>query len=154
MGMTSFNQALWTVAEGRDWAAERAVALPYAGSLKPEHRWIARSALQKAVRRGFRSDALRIAALLHDLDPTYTWRAVLTIALEDVGFGAPDCITWATAARFKAFRSQIDEQALLSALVSEMCLALKTRSACELSWVTDAVRARIFASLAASPPMI
>lgn len=105
--------------------------------LPAESRWIARSALQKAIRRGETERALEIGLGLLGVNPDYTWRALLTVALEDVGFGSPECVLWATAARLKPFRDASGETVLLAALIREMCAAPKTRSACDLSYLID-----------------
>jgi hypothetical protein len=54
----------------------------------PADRWVARSALQKAVRRGDAETAHRAAITLVQYDPRSFWRAMVIIALEDVGIGA------------------------------------------------------------------
>ena len=131
---TIFNSLL--VGECRAWA--RDYSLDAIGMrVQPPDKWLARSALQKAVRRGQTKSSAEIALGLAELDSPYTWRAIETIAVEDVGFGSPDCVTWAVASSSPQFRKRVGERLLLSALVGAMCASVKTRSACELSWIVD-----------------
>jgi replication-associated recombination protein RarA len=49
------------------------------------NRWIASSALQKAIRRGEIAIAQRAAFALHRDDRSATWRRLIAIAFEDIG---------------------------------------------------------------------
>ena len=51
-------------------------------------RWIASSALQKAIRRGDVLTAQRALRTLYRHDPRSAWRRLLVIACEDVGIGS------------------------------------------------------------------
>ncbi len=64
------------------------------------NRWIASSALQKAVRRGDVSIARRAVATLWRDDRRMVWRRLLVIAAEDVGVGS--VAAFATTARLAA----------------------------------------------------
>jgi hypothetical protein len=83
----------------------------------PCDRWVARSCLQKAIRRGNEELAVRALANLFLHDPRAIWRHLIIIALEDVGladvgavaeiiaaksqhqFGRRPGLLWATYAR-------------------------------------------------------
>ena len=55
-------------------------------------KWIASSAMQKAIRRGDVVTAQRAAATFHHADPRAVWRRLLIIAVEDVGIGSPEAL--------------------------------------------------------------
>lgn len=132
------------VEEAFAWAARWATLEPQPAHVDPEHRWRIRSCLQKAVRRGQADRAVRMALALHRLDPRYVWRAISTVAVEDVGIGTPEVVLWATAAQRAAFRKAVGELPLLIALTRRMATALKSRSAIELSFVVEAGEPKIF----------
>lgn len=125
------------VEEAFAWATRWATLEPQPAHVDPEHRWRIRSSLQKAVRRGQTDRAVRMVLALHRLDPRYVWRAVSTVAVEDVGIGAPEAVFWATAAQRAGFRKAVGELPLLIALTRRMAEATKSRSAIELAFVTD-----------------
>ncbi|MBU2166443.1 MAG: hypothetical protein KKF88_01250 [Alphaproteobacteria bacterium] len=81
---------------------------------------------------------------LHRLDRRYVWRAISTIAVEDVGIGAADAVLWATAAQRAGFRKAVGELPLLIALIRRMATAVKSRSAIELAFVTDTGEPEMF----------
>jgi hypothetical protein len=54
----------------------------------PCDRWLAASALQKAIRRGDALTAQRAVRTLYRYDPRSAWRRLLVIACEDIGIGA------------------------------------------------------------------
>jgi hypothetical protein len=85
-----------------------------------------------------------MALALHRLDPRYVWRAISTIAVEDVGIGAPEAVFWATAAQRAGFRKSVGELPLLIALTRRMAEATKSRSAIELAFVTDTGEPEMF----------
>lgn len=125
------------VEEAFAWVTRWAKLEPQPVHVDPEHRWRIRSCLQKACRRGQTDRAVRMALALHRLDPRYVWRAIATIAVEDVGIGASDAVLWATAAQRAGFRKALGELPLLVALTRRMAGATKSRSAIELAFVTD-----------------
>ena len=53
--------------------------------------WLLASLLQKAIRRGDLALARRAGHQLLNMDPSRLWRRVMTVALEDIGFGDGDC---------------------------------------------------------------
>ncbi len=70
-------------------------------------RWLAASALQKAVRRGNEEEALSCARLLSDVDPQRLWRRIAVIAMEDVGIGDIEATAQAIwASRSKTWRGK------------------------------------------------
>lgn len=85
-----------------------------------------------------------MALALHRLDPRYVWRAISTIAVEDVGIGAPETVFWATAGQRAGFRKAVGELPLLIALTRRMAAATKSRSAIELAFVTDTAKPEMF----------
>ena len=125
------------VEEAFAWVARWATLEPQPAHVDPDHRFRIRSSLQKAVRRGQADRAVRMALALHRLDPRYVWRAISTIAVEDVGIGAPGVVLWATSAQRAAFRKAVGELPLLIALTRRMAAALKSRSAIELAFVVE-----------------
>ena len=62
----------------------------------PCDRWLASSALQKAIRRGDVLSAQRALRTLYRHDPRAAWRRLVIIAYEDVGIGAPGAVSVAT----------------------------------------------------------
>ena len=73
--------------------------LPFLPPAKPDgieelpcDRWIASSALQKAIRRGDCITAQRAATNLFNHDKRAIWRRLLVIAFEDIGVGCPDAL--------------------------------------------------------------
>jgi replication-associated recombination protein RarA len=59
-------------------------------------RYVAMSALQKAIRRGDEELALRAAMTLRIEGPHAIWRRLGIIAFEDIGVGNIDVVGWAT----------------------------------------------------------
>ena len=62
----------------------------------PGDRWLAASALQKAIRRGDVRIAQRAVRTLYRHDPRSAWRRLVIIAFEDVGIGAIGAVSVAT----------------------------------------------------------
>lgn len=100
-------------------------------------RWVASSALQKAVRRNREGEALRCARLLVDVDPQRFWRRVTVIAMEDIGVGDIDAVAdTVLAARSKAWRDQHGgDWHVASYLVPRLCAAVKSRDTDDLGAV-------------------
>lgn len=132
------------VEEAFAWTTRWATLEPQPVYVDPAHRWRIRSSLQKSVRRGQTDRAVRMALALHRLDPRYVWRAVSTIAVEDVGIGAPETVFWVTAAKRAGFRKAVGELPLLIAMTRRMSEATKSRSAVELAFVTDTGEPEMF----------
>jgi len=126
------------------WTARWATLEPQPAFVDPSHRWRIRSSLQKATRRGQADRAVRMGLALHRLDPRYAWRSILTVAVEDVGIGAPEIVLWATAAQRSAFRKAVGELPLLIGLIRRMAAATKSRSAIELAFVVETGEPKIF----------
>lgn len=120
-----------TWCEGRDYDLED--PFRFAGSDGS----LIRSALQKAIRRGHQQDAARLALALFSRRGTYAMRSLLTISLEDVGFGSPEALLWCTAAKSDWFRERVGQRRLLVAVARELARAPKSRAACDLSFVGD-----------------
>ncbi|RZA11479.1 MAG: hypothetical protein EOP02_32205, partial [Proteobacteria bacterium] len=129
--------------------AESEPALPDQGQSSLGDRWIVRSALQKAVRRGQAHRAMQLGQRLRDLDSDHLWRSLAVIAVEDVGFGDADMVTYTTAAISKTVRKLVsDDHRLMGALIRRMCAAPKSRACCELSIAVDLGRSDLIESMA------
>jgi hypothetical protein len=133
----SLAEALSLVDEAAAWADEHKAAVKVPLDVEMNDKWLARSALQKAIRRGEHDEALSQAARLWKCDADYCWYALGTVAVEDVGFGSPECVLWSHVGMLKTFRAKLDEGRLLTALVAQMCEAVKSRSCCEMSIAVD-----------------
>lgn len=94
-------------------------------------RWIAASALQKAIRRADVSVAKRALASLYRHDPRSAWRRLIVIACEDVGIGSPDVVIAAIArgATAKSRREAGGDEAAAFATAERLAEATKDRSA-------------------------
>ena len=60
--------------------------------------WVAKSLLQKSIRRGLVMPAYRAALTLMQSNPRQLWSRLCVIAFEDVGFGDIDSVALAVAA--------------------------------------------------------
>lgn len=97
-------------------------------------KWNASSALQKAIRRGDRMMALRLAAALHKLDPQYIAKRLHVVAVEDIGLADPDVMAmYHFGAGKKMWRQQHggDLEVFLK-LIDMMVSANKSRDADDL----------------------
>lgn len=101
----------------------------------PSMKWIVRSALQKAIRRGQVGSSIKLAYALEGIDPDYFWRSLAVIAVEDLGFANPNAVSYTTAMTLKTVRAKVPGRR--SALVRMMCTQAKSRSCCELSLAVD-----------------
>ena len=100
------------------------------------NRWIASSALQKAIRRGDIAIAQRAAFALHRDDRPAAWRRLIAIAFEDVGPAAVDIVVETVAvATLPDWRAARGEEAVLSSIACRLAAAPKDRSADYLMWV-------------------
>ena len=99
-------------------------------------RWIASSALQKAIRRGDVGIACQAALALHKEDRASCWRRLIAIAFEDVGVAAVDVVVKnvavATSSNWRAARG---EEEVLASIVCRLARVPKDRSADYLMWV-------------------
>lgn len=100
----------------------------------PVDRWLARSALQKAIRRAEVALALRAAAALHAQVGAAIWRALVVIALEDVGVAGIDVVARVVAAaRDKAWRAKHGgDWAVVAWLVRQLAVSPHDQAACDL----------------------
>ena len=97
----------------------------------PCDRWLAASALQKAIRRGDALTAQRAARTLYRHDPRSAWRRLLVIAYEDIGIGALGAVISTTlrSANAKARREAGGDEAAALATSQMLAAAPKDRSA-------------------------
>ena len=106
----------------------------------PCERDIARSALQKAIRRGETSTALRaVATLLADRGAS-VWRALTIIALEDLGVAGIDVLARVVvAARDRQWRRlQGGDWPVAATVVRQMAESPHCQAACDLlMWATN-----------------
>lgn len=123
--------------EARLWVARHCGLYEVPTVVRSDHRWIIRSAFQKAVRRGQGDRAVGYALALGRLDRRYAWRALLTVATEDIGVGCPDAVLWATAGQSAKFRGLVGTMPLLVAVTRALAKAVKSRAACDLSFVVE-----------------
>src|ERR1700757_4856860 len=89
----------------------------------PCDRWLAASALQKAIRRADALTAQRALRTLYRYDPRSAWRRLLVIAYEDIGIGAIGAVIVTTlqSVNPKARRDQSGDDA--AALATSQMLA-------------------------------
>ena len=94
-------------------------------------RWLALSAMQKAIRRGDGLTAQRALATLYRDDPSSTWRRLLIIACEDIGIAALRAVvmTATRCANAKALREMGKDEAAVLATARMLAEAPKDRSA-------------------------
>ncbi len=95
----------------------------------PCDRWLAASALQKAIRRGDALTAGRAVRTLYQYDPRSAWRRLLVIAYEDIGVGALDAVVTTTARGAKARREAGGDEAAALQTSQMLATAAKDRSA-------------------------
>ena len=95
----------------------------------PCDRWLAASALQKAIRRGDALTAGRAVRTLYRYDPRSAWRRLLVIAYEDIGVGALDAVVTTTARGAKARREAGGDEAAALQTSQMLATAAKDRSA-------------------------
>lgn len=97
-------------------------------------RWIARSALQKTIRRGEVELAQRALANLFTHDPATVWRHLIIICVEDVGVANVDLLVQIVAAkRDKMWRRQMGgDWHVMASLVRLMAESNHCQAACDL----------------------
>lgn len=135
--------------EMREFVKAHDTALPHLVLKDPNNKWLVRSALQKAMRRGRVEEAIKCAAYLATLDATYLWKSLATVVIEDIGFGNPDLMTYVTAANSsKKLRQSVHESGLAAAIIEAACASAKSRSCCEVSLWRDWSAVDIFAQAA------
>lgn len=98
----------------------------------PDHSLLT-STWQKAVRRGATELAVAAGLALHRENPAYVWRRIRGIALEEVSVADPALAARVLAIAGKgALRSRLGDQAVLALLTAQLCMAPKSRLACDL----------------------
>jgi hypothetical protein len=97
----------------------------------PCDRWLAASALQKAIRRGDALTARRAVRTLYRYDPRSPWRRLLVIAYEDIGIGALGAVITTTlrSANARGGREASGDEAAALAISQMLAAAPKDRSA-------------------------
>jgi len=100
-------------------------------------KWIALSLLQKAIRRGHTTQALRAASYLYKLDYRILWRRLVVIGWEDIGVGNPElCFMTTAAAGSKRWRDKHGgDWAFAAYLTIAMCRSIKDRTTDDLMMV-------------------
>lgn len=155
-----FDYVLLDLADGM-----RANPTPPADPL-PCDRWIARSALQKAIRRGEVGLAQRALANLYGHDPRAIWRHLVIIAVEDVGVANVDLLAQVVGAqRDRSWRTSMGgDWSVMAELVRLMAESNHCQAACDLllrasndpalepmrEWVLDASMSTLTAAMADS----
>ena len=115
-------------------AEEVAGAPPKNADPMPCDRWVARSCLQKAIRRGETQIALRSLATLLKEDRRSVWRHLIVIALEDVSLADIGTVQEVVAAgRNQSWRQERGgDWAIASFLVRKMCEGSHCQAVCDL----------------------
>lgn len=100
----------------------------------PCDRYIARSCLQKAIRRGEVGLARRALANLYDHDPSSVWRHLVIICIEDVGIANVDLLAQIIAAKKdRRWRAQMGgDWHVVAGLVRLMAESVHCQAACDL----------------------
>ncbi len=115
--------------------AEAVAALP-APPIRPLpcDRYVARSCLQKAIRRAEPELAQRALANLFEYDRRATWRALAIIALEDVGVANIDLLAQIIAAqRNRKWRDQVGgDWRVMAELTRQIAISEHCQAACDL----------------------
>lgn len=121
----------WTMPEGLPTTTDR------------EDRWRLASCLQKAIRRGDISAAMRAAHACHAVDPAYLRKRLVVIAIEDVMLGNLLAVAWtlALAGKHVARRAAGDLKAAVW-LAKALASGAMDRTACNLVVAVDFDRAR------------
>jgi hypothetical protein len=96
-------------------------------------RWLATSVLQKAVRRGDSTYALRAASALWHIDRQKLYQRLAVIACEDVGAGNPVLVTDVlTAVSSSVWRRRVGCLRVALFLTRQLCKSVKSRIADDL----------------------
>lgn len=100
---------------------------------QPGEKWLASSALQKAIRRGNREIAALAAETLLAVAPDYVWRRLPTICLEDIGLANRLlCAAALEASRSSVFRHRLGDRAVAHCLIDAACTSVKCRALTDL----------------------
>jgi hypothetical protein len=100
----------------------------------PCDRWVARSTLQKTIRRGEPALAQRALANLFNYDRRATWRHLAIIALEDVGVANIDLLAQLVAAQQnpKWRQAMGGDWPVMAELTRQMAISGHCQAACDL----------------------
>lgn len=97
-----------------------------------DDRYILASNLQKAIRRGLVPNAEATAIRLLAVDPAYTWRRMLVIGFEDIGFGNIDLLhDLLKTFRREALHRELGPARVATYFAHELARACKSRSLCD-----------------------
>lgn len=112
---------------------------PFQGDdLSGVDRYVLTSNLHKAVRFGLVAQAAATAAALFRCDPTYFYRRLPVIALEDVGLGnLSACLEVLVWCRNLPLRRKFQGMGLAAYLGARLAATTKCRSACDLLCLTE-----------------
>lgn len=92
-------------------------------------KWKFSSAMQKSLRRGFVSDAVKYALVFHSLDSTAFWTRLVLVSAEDVGLGGVmELALTLIAAKSKAWRRKMGEEKVVQFIVQMLTRSVKDRS--------------------------
>jgi hypothetical protein len=105
----------------------------------PTDRYVALSALQKAIRRGEEDLALTAAMNLMIGGPQAIWRRLAIIAFEDIGVANIDVVGWATVViGDRELRARLGgEWKVMEFLVRALCRSAKNRATDELTYLIE-----------------
>ena len=96
--------------------------------------WIARSVMQKSIRRGMVDLALRAASTLITTDRRVLWKRLIVTAMEDLGVGEVDLLARIIAAsRDRTWMASVDgEWAVVCHLIGQACAGPRCQAANDL----------------------
>ena len=95
-------------------------------------KWKFSSAMQKSIRRGFVSDAVKYALVFHSLDSPAFWTRLLLVSAEDIGLGGVmELALTLIAAKSKAWRRKVGEEKVVQFIVQMLTQSVKDRSLCD-----------------------
>lgn len=100
--------------------------------------WVAVSVLQKSIRRGDTTNALKATSFLIEAHADRLWRRLCIIAIEDIGIGDLDTVRGVMlASSRKGWRREMGEWEVVTQLVQRLCVARKCRDTEHLLIVAD-----------------
>lgn len=103
-----------------------------------DHRFLNVSALQKAIRRGDASGAMRFAQQGCQLDQEHVFRRLAVCAIEDVGIGNLAAVGMTLAVMGNRHLRNLGPRGSLAALIArELATSSKSRLACDLISIVD-----------------
>jgi len=105
--------------------------------MNPNYKWVVRSGLQKAIRRGQLDLALWYGEFMYAIDDKYAWDTLATIIVEDIGIADPDLLAYSTLVTLKSTRDRMPAEMLYSGLVKRACESVKSQACCELNLGAD-----------------